>query len=250
MFVRVKDKKQNKYYKSMVYGLINTGYYEQAILFNPFTQCFELVDYLDKETENLHPLYECINNDQTNWSSYEKVNLLKIKKFFKGKEFETSLQLLQGYPEVIDDYEFIFKMLKQKEVSLSETVQKIRTNEDEQEWKYIRNQEDADDFMKLFVGFHDATLDKMLYEEDYGTKQLNVIFNNSGWYGVVELCFEGLLRMNLRGFDENYSREIYDATLHVSDETVYWADGETTPDNDQFHGTWIKALNLKWKKIG
>lgn len=46
------------------------------------------------------------------------------------------------------------------------------------------------------------------------------------------------------------TREIFDATLHVSDETVYWADGETTPDNDQFHGTWIKALNLKWKKIG
>lgn len=250
MFVRVKDKKHNTHYKSMVYGLINTGYYEQAILFNPFIQCFELIDYLDKETKDLHPLYECINNNRINWISYKNAYLLKIKNFLKEKEFKTSIQHLEGYPEVIDDYDFIFKMLKHKKVALSETIQKIKTNEDEQEWNYIRNQEDADDFMKLFMGFHDSTLDKMLYEEDYDTKQLNVIFDNSGWYGVVELCFEGLLRMNLRAFGENYSREIYDATLNVNDETVYWADGETTPDNDHFNGTWIKALNLKWKKIG
>lgn len=33
MFVRTIDKERNRYYKSMVYGLINTGYYEQAVLF-------------------------------------------------------------------------------------------------------------------------------------------------------------------------------------------------------------------------
>ena len=249
MFVRVKDKKHNNYYKSMVYCLINTGYYEKAILFNPFTRCFELIDCLDKESKDLCPLYECINNNRDNWISHKNAYLLKIKKFFKCKEFEASIQLLQGYPEVINDYAFILKMLKYQEVALSETTQEIRNNEDEQEWNYIRNQDDADEFMKLFVGFHDATLDKMSYEENYSTRQLNVIFDNSGWYGVVELCFEGLLRMNLRAFSENYSREIYNATLKVSDETVYWADGETISDNYQFNGTWIKALNLKWKKI-
>lgn len=250
MFVRVIDKEHNRFYKSMVYGLINTGYYEQAIVFNPFNQYFELIDCLDKETKELHPLYECINNSKYNWIVYEKAYLLKIKKYFKSKDFKMNLQTLQGYIEIINDYDFIYKMLENKKVALSETDHQVKNNEDAQEWNYIRNQEDADEFMRLFVRFHDSTLDKMSYEEDYGKRQVNVIFNNSGWYGIVEFCFEGLIKMNLQGFGEKYSREIYEATLSVCDETVYWADGETKQNNFNFNGTWIKALNLKWKKIG
>lgn len=250
MFVRAKDIKHNRFYKSMVYGLINIEYYEQAILFNPFTQCFELIDYLDKETKNLHPLYECINDNKSQWILYEKAHLLKIKKYFRSKEFDINIQTLQGYSEIIDDYDFIYKMLKDKKIALCENSQELKSNEDEQEWNYIRNQEEADEFMRIFVGFHDATLEKLSYEEDYGKRKLNVIFHNSGWYGIVELCFEGLIRMNLQGFGENFSRELYDATLCVCDETIYWADGETEKDNFNFNGTWIKALNLKWKRIG
>lgn len=103
--------------------------------------------------------------------------------------------------------------------------------------------------MKLFVGFHDSTLDKITYEEDYGKKVLRAIFNNSGWYGVVELSFEGLIRMNLCGFPENYSREIYDATLLVHNETIFWADEILEHEDTSYTGTWIKALNLKWRKL-
>lgn len=249
MFVRAIDKKRNQYYKSMVYGVINSGYYEQAILFNPLSSCFELIDYLDKETKNLTPLYECINNNREEWVSYQNAYLLKLKKYFKENKEKFSIKCIQGYPEFVDDFAFIYKMISNKKVSLSDSTLKVKSNEDENEWNYIRTQSDANDFMKLFVGFHDSTLDKILYEENYGKKQLNIIFDNSGWFGIVELCFEGLSRMNLQPFVENYSREIYDATFRVIDETVYWADGETTPDNFQFNGTWIKALNCKWKKV-
>lgn len=78
--------------------------------------------------------------------------------------------------------------------------------------------------MKLFVGFHDSTLDKILYEEEYGKSQLKVIFDNSGWYGIVELCFEGHVRMHLHNYGEKYTREIYSAALFVQDENVFWAD--------------------------
>lgn len=250
MFVRAMDKRHNRYYKSMVYGLINVGYYEQAILFNPFTNCFELVDYLEKGTKELLPLYYCINDIRNDWISIEKAQLLKFKKFLKDKSFEFEIKLLQGYAEVINDYNFIYEMLKNKETVLADTTQKIRSNEDEQEWHYIKSQKDADEFMKIFVGFHDSTMDRITYEENYGKKQLNIIFDNSGWYGVAELCFEGLIRMNLQSFGENCSREIYEATFHVTEEMVYWADGETEPNNIQFNGTWVKALNCKWKRIG
>lgn len=250
MFVRAKDKEHNRFYKSMVYGIINPGYYEQAILFNPFTQCFELIDYLDKDNKELRPLYEHINPNRADWISYDNECLLKIANYLKSKKFETKIRLLQGYSEVVNDFEFIYKILKDKKIELSKTTQPVRNNEDEQEWNYIRSQEDANKFMELFIGFHDSTLDKLSYEENYEKRQLNVIFDNSAWYGIVEFCFEGLIRMNLKGLGENYTRELYGASLCVRDETIYWVDTETEQNNIEYDGTWIKALNLKWKKIG
>ena len=237
------------YYKSIVYGLVNIGYYEQAILFNPYINCYELVDYLDKESKDLTPIYQLINDKRENWILYEKTFLLKLKKYLKENSYNGDINLFQGYREVFDDFDFMLRILNKKKVPISETKIEIQTNEDENEWNYIRTQEDADKFMKLFVGFHDSTMDKIVYEEDYGKKQLNVIFDNSGWYGVVELCFEGLIRMNLQSYSENYTREIYDATLLVQDECVYWADSALKEENLNYNGNWIKALNLKWRKL-
>lgn len=41
----------------------------------------------------------------------------------------------------------------------------LRGNSDDGEWNYIRSQADADDFMRQFVCFHDAVLEKMEYTE-------------------------------------------------------------------------------------
>ena len=48
MYARIYDKEQDRYYKSIVYCGINHGYYRQYVVLNPYTDCFELVDYLDK----------------------------------------------------------------------------------------------------------------------------------------------------------------------------------------------------------
>lgn len=249
MFVRVYDKSNNRYYKSMVYALINSGYYEKAILFNPYKGSFELVDYLDKESKELSPLYECINSNNNEWVSYERTFLLKLKKYFKENNYSEEITRFSGYKEVFDNYEFMLRILKNKQVLIETTTIKIKDNEDTNEWNYIRTQEDANEFMKLFVGFHDSTLDKLTYEEEYGKSQLNAIFDNSGWYGVVELCFEGLISLNLRAPAENRSREIYDATLIIKEESVFWADDELREEDFSYIGTYIKALNLKWRKI-
>ncbi|MDU6986457.1 MAG: hypothetical protein E6371_18825 [Terrisporobacter othiniensis] len=249
MFVRVYDKLEKRYYKSMVYGLINSGYYEQAILFNPYINKFELVEYIDKDTQELDTLYECINSNTSEWITYERTFLLKLKKYCKDNNFNHEINLFRGYKDVFDNFEFILKILRNKNVPLEETNIKVKLNEDIDEWNYIRNQEDANNFMSMFMGFHDSTLDKLIYEEDYGKTQLKVQFDNSGWYGVVELCFEGLIALNLKGLVENRTREIYDATLIINNESVFWADGELENEDYNYVGTYIKALNLKWRKI-
>lgn len=249
MYVRAYDKLEKRYYKSIVYGIINTGYYEQAILFNPFMKCYELIEYFDKDKEVLNPMNECINSNTGEWISYERTYLLKLKKFLKERGFNGDISLFKGYKEVFDQFEFMLRILQDRKVTIEDTNLKVKDNEDTNEWKYIRNQEDADEFMRMFVYFHDSTLDKLTYEEAYSKTQLKVCFDNSGWYGVVELCFEGLIALNLRAPAENHSREIYGATLIIKDESVYWADGDLEDEDFNYIGTYIKALNLKWRKI-
>ena len=57
----------------MVYGLIKC-YYEQAILFNPYLVKIELVEYFDKDTQELNTLYECINSNTSEWITYRELS--------------------------------------------------------------------------------------------------------------------------------------------------------------------------------
>lgn len=60
----------------------------------------------------------------------------------------------------------------------------------------------------LYADNSDRVSATALNFEDYSHRTLNVTFNSSCWYGIAELCFEGLVSMNLRAQQENYSREI------------------------------------------
>lgn len=249
MFARVYDKKSDKYYKSIVYGTINIGYDEKSIFFNPFTESFELVDYFDKNEKDLKPLYEIINSSKENWVSYEKSYLLKFKYYCKEHGYTEEIKLFCGYNSVFKNFEFMLRILQDKTIKLKDANIPIRDNEDANEWNYIKTQEDANFFMQVFVGFHDSVIKKALYEEEYCQRSITVTFDNSGWYGIVELCFEGLIAMNLRPPQENCCREIYDGCLLVKDECIYWADDCLEEEDINYQGTFIKALNLKWRKI-
>lgn len=250
MYARIYDKAQDRYYKSIVYCGINHGYYRQYVVLNPYTDCFELVDYLDKSNSDLKPLVEIIQNDHEEWKSYQNALLLKYKHYCKKNVKEATVDFLFGYPDVCENYEFISTISERKIVARLESCVSIRNLLDTNEWKYIQTQEDANEFMKLFAGFHDSTLEKMCYEENQGSTNVVATFDNSGWYGIVELCFEGVLAINIRPAKENYSREIYEGTLLIQDETVLWADWYMENEDLSFDGSYIKALNLKWRKIG
>lgn len=248
MFVRAYDKVNQAYYKSMVYGIINPK--NKAVLFNPIIKAFELVDYLDESQKFPTPLYELINANTENWIELHEVQLLKFKKYCAEKNFTENISLFRGYKEVFDNFDFMLKLLKKEKIDKESICIPMLQNEDADEWDYIRTQADADNFMNLFCGFHDSTMNRLSYEEEYDKKELKVIFDNSGWWGIAELCFEGLLSVNLRPYSENQTREIFDASLIVKDETVFWADERLKEEDMSYDGTYIKALNLKWRKIG
>lgn len=253
MLARVFDKKNGFFYKSIIYGKFDIGYYERYIVYNPKENAFELMDYLYKERNDqrvLVPLIEAINSDRNEWVTYDKVYVLKLNRFFKNNGFNAYINQYCGYDEVYQDFDFMLKILRDGIVPKSDCSIQIREPNDTDRWTYIKTQNDADAFFKAFAGFHDSTLDKIQYFEDHNERSLTVTFDNSGWYGVVELCFEGLISMNLRPAQENHSREIFSACLFVENECIFWADDTLDKEDLDYIGSYIKALNLKWRKIG
>lgn len=246
MFVRVSDKTNNRYYKSLVYGLVNRGFFEQAIVINPYTKCFELVHYLEKTDPFPVPIYEVIQPERNGWITASSTDLIKINLHSKN----LSVDYLSGFEDVLNNRNFLPSLLNKKYVHVAKAGVQIRGFEDGKEWNYIVTQTDADAFMKLFEGFHDSFLNKLVYEEDHQIRKVTAVFDNTCWYGVAELCFEGLVAMNLRPAQENFDRFIYGGTLLVKDECIFWADDALKEESLSYEGSYIKALNLKWRKIG
>lgn len=242
MFVRVYDQDSGRYYKSIVYGLIDCGFFEQAIVVDPYANCFKLVHYLQKADPFPIAIYEVIQPDRKDWgtSQLSPDNLHCDNR---------PVDRFTGFPDVANPA-FLTALLDKKCVPVELSGIRLRSLEDAQHWNYIVTQADADAFMDLFQGFHDSTLDKLIYEEDQQIRKVTAVFDNSGWYGVAELCFEGLIAMNLRPAQENFDRYIFDGTLIVKDECIFWADDAINEEDLSYEGSFIKALNLKWRKIG
>lgn len=250
MFVRVFDKEKNIYYKSMVFATVGIGWFLQFIVLNPHTHSFELVDYLDKQYQPAKPLVEIIQADREEFIVYEGSYMLKYKQFCKanGKKF-VDVKRMMGYRDVLENHAFVADILTNHSVPFDTYKISARNLSDTAEWNYILTQADADDFMKMFAGFHDSTLEKINYSESNASTIVNAIFDNSGWFGAVELCFEGIQMMKVVPATENYSRELFEASLIVENESVFWADAYMEKVNVLYEGSIIKALNLKWRKL-
>ncbi|BBF43782.1 hypothetical protein lbkm_2470 [Lachnospiraceae bacterium KM106-2] len=98
MFVRVEDKENKRYYKSIVYGIVGYGCDERYIVYNSFIESFECVGYFDKDTDEL--LISIISSDKEGWVTYERVPLLRFKKYCKDKGNSSSIELFCGHEDV------------------------------------------------------------------------------------------------------------------------------------------------------
>jgi len=253
MLVRVYDKEKNRYYRSIVYAVLGTGVFEKMIVLEPNESEFRLIDVFDKtDKHNYKRLCMTINPDTSSFATREKAYILKIKKHLNigNRALVENMEFFMGYEDVLENAELIASLLCGKTITASETDIKPRESEDGGIWNYIQTQKDADVFMELFAGFHDAYIRKITYEESaYPNIATVYAVFESCWYGTAELCFEAVSELHLHSPGELYTSEIYDATLLVNEERVFWADDYMEEENTDRCSSYIKALSLKWRTI-
>lgn len=55
--------------------------------------------------------------------------------------------------------------------------------------------------------------------------------------------------MNLRPPQELYFRQLFEGCLIVKDQCIYWANAYLKEEDLTYEGSYVKVLNLKWRKI-
>ena len=240
MFARVYDRENNRYYKSVVYGMLNGGL--SCIVLDPKDMCFKLVSH--------NRCVETIKNDTTGWLSFGWEHLLKLKELGKSRGEYFDIDYFHGFKDVINNIDFMASLLEKGKVRAEGFGIELRPMPRIEGWNYIRTQSDAYDFMKSFAGFHDSKLESIYYTlTENGEKRITAILDNHFWFGRAELIFEGVLAANIRPPMENQSLEIFEGSLIVNDDcTVFWADEVVKNGAPNDETTWIKAMDLRWRK--
>ena len=251
MYVRTVSNCNGTFILSMVYAVVDGGTDSKYIVYNKWNDSFELVDYWDKTQEHWSNKIHRIRKETDGFVEYAKDQLLELNKYCEEKDLKVPMtEFLWGYPDVCENYAFICDIIMNRVVPANRYQIQMRDMPDLNEWKYINTEEDIQEFMDFFMGFHDSRMEKLTYEEyeKKGTK-VNVIFDNSGWFGKVELCFEGVCDLRVVPHLDYDSTELDSATLQIDDKGIFWADGYMEKPDMTYDGNIIRACSLKWKKL-
>lgn len=145
-------------------------------------------------------------------------------------------------------------------------------------WKIIKDQKDIDELQQCYGGFHDSCIVSLKFESGTNVDEERIMHFKGGndctaymtlqrqWNPrTIELCFSGVRRLNIVGFQDNYCNLIYGATLllcnnllptsNMPNRFVVWADhvGFEVKDIDvrltEPAVTFIIAHSLRWRII-
>ena len=129
-------------------------------------------------------------------------------------------------------------------------------------WNEITNQNELERFVELFSNFHDscikefkytsgAFVDKNLIMYPINDKRnFNIIFQRQfSNPSVVEMEFMGLLKLNMFPANENYTCEIFEATMLLCDDCIYWYDSKkiSIDEINDYKGNLICSSKIRWR---
>lgn len=157
--------------------------------------------------------------------------------------------------------------------------EEIEVDDEVYDWGEIKNQEDIDNLMRIFHGFHDSCIAAVHYRSGYcvdkertmsqhGNHEVNMIFHGQWETRLIELCFENVRKIYIDALKDNYMNEIYAAYLKFHDilikdsllgdktiSVIVWKDNDEFDISDlngkikDFGTSFVIADSLKWRII-
>jgi len=271
MLVRAYDEQSGVYFTSKVYAVVNSGWYGKYLLAVPSDVSsdgggyFKFFDYLDKSGGNIHKaLINTINADLDDGAEriYKRSGGVdeKIKDFEEFLDKDERFFEYNGFLWVYENRDFLLKLLKGGTVPAKDYADKL-TDYKIAGWNYVETVDDAGFLMEQTCSFHDSVLKEMNYVSGSyvdgekrmacsdSEKRVTMRFDSQNCQSI-ELVFEGVIAMSLYPAPDNYSSDIFGASLFLRDGIVFFCDYETEEIDRDCERTRIEAYSLRWRFCG
>lgn len=270
MFARVFDVQANVYFKSEIYAVINSGWYEKqlVVVSSDNGSYFKFFDYLDKsDTNKPKVLINAITSDGFNSDFeciYQRTDDVDKKLDEYSELLDDNIRFFEyrGYSWIYENKPLLLELLKGGSVLTKNYKQQMPTpNAYKLEgWFYIEKQQDIDFILEQTSAFHDSVLKELnyisgAYVDDKNSmycadskRQITVQFD-SQWCHPIEMVFEGVTAMNLRPSSDNHTSNIYGASLFLQNASVFFCDEQMSDVDKTYNGTWIESYSLRWRFI-
>ena len=98
MYCRIYNHETNRYYRSVVYGKINAGCFEDCIVLNPQHSRFELVAYFSRADTSTTPQIWTIQPETDGWVRLSGAQLLPFAQYLKKHDIAYRLDLFPFLP--------------------------------------------------------------------------------------------------------------------------------------------------------
>ncbi len=232
----------NREYYSYVFAKFNPGWFESVIVFDNENSRFELINVY-KTTPSLKRKVFIIDTDTTDMVEKKEIKLSII----------TTYKDCFGYAWILENSNLIkqIKDGKQVEEQYIKIAEEQNKSIDTSEWKYVKNQKDADNLLSAAWGFHDATIKSISYQmkDNYNDpSSIQVLFTGCWECDVIlEFKKDVLIHFN---FNDNNMPDIMDSNILFHDGFIYWIDDciESVDDiTEDF--IYFRARSLAWKMI-
>ncbi|MCL2563722.1 MAG: hypothetical protein FWE08_06775 [Oscillospiraceae bacterium] len=266
MFVRVFDSQRNIYFKSEVYAIINSGWYEKRLVVfsTDDGSYFKFFDYIDKSDPKHKVLINTITSNgfgsTSEWIRKDSNDVDKKLEEYARLPDDIRFFEYKGHAWIYENISLLTKLLKGDMVSTKGYKHQIFTSNARQsdDWNYVDKQQDIDFILEQTGGFHDSVLKKLdyisgSYVDDKNQmycmdniKQVSMWFD-SQWCRPIEMVFESVIALNLRPYSDNETSFLFDAALFVQNETIFFFDSRIDAIDRNYDGTWIEAYGLRWR---
>ncbi|MBS6953247.1 MAG: hypothetical protein KH230_08420 [Enterocloster asparagiformis] len=264
MKVRVCDPVKGRYFKSEVYALVNTGWYERRLVRIPGENggCMKFFDYLDRRGGGSSPalINTIVPGEHPDWIRRSSGNVdTRIAGFERGLPEQMKFFEYIGVSWLFEETGLLARLLEGEAVPvLGSPFERRLYTCDEEGWNYVETEEDARRLFCETSGFHDSLLRELHYVSGAhgnadGTvcpvddARRVVMEFDCQWSPGVELVFEGVTALNLRPAGDNYMSELYGASLRVAEAQVFFADSEGVREFPPDCGTWVSSYSLRWR---
>ena len=169
MKVRVFDILRGVYFKSEVYAIINTGWYEKQLILVPAKNgaYFKFFDYLARN-EGCEPtvlINTIVDKTPSEWVRQRSGAVDKQIADYNGI-LDRKILFFEyiGYPWIFENKSVMNDLLNGKAIPLKNSIFENKTYTSNIEgWNYIETKEDAEYLLGKASGFHDSVLKELNY---------------------------------------------------------------------------------------